>query len=47
MENAVLFGGAWDNAANAGSRCSYWSNSPTYSSDVVGGRGVCDHLIID
>lgn len=47
MENAVLFGGAWGDAANSGSRCSYWLYSPTDSSNVLGARGVCDHLQLD
>ena len=46
MENAVRFGGSWGNGANSGSRFSSWNNSPTYSSDDVGARGVCDHLIL-
>lgn len=47
MENAVVFGGAWGTAANAGSRCSDWSASPTGSYHHVGARGVCDHLILE
>ena len=47
MENAVRFGGNWDDAANSGSRCSGWTNSPTDANDSIGGRGVCDLLIID
>jgi len=44
MENAVLFGGVWDNGANAGSRCSVWSNSPANSYSSFSARGVCDHV---
>lgn len=47
MENAVLLGGDWGLAAEAGSRCSYWGNSPTTSTNNVGARGVCDHLTLD
>ena len=47
MENAVRFGGYWGNPAEAGSRCSSWSNSPTYSDNGIGARGVCDHLTLD
>jgi hypothetical protein len=47
MENAVLFGGAWDNGAISGSRCSLWINSPTASNNNIAARGVCDHLILD
>ena len=47
MENAALFGGAWDDTSNSGSRASYWVNSPTSSSGRFGLRCVCDHLITD
>jgi len=47
MENAVFFGGAWNAGALAGSRCSYWGDSPTGSGSSIGGRGVCDHLLLD
>jgi hypothetical protein len=47
MENAALFGGGWGNAAASGSRCSSWGNSPTFSADIFGARGVCDHLILE
>lgn len=40
--NAVLFGGNWDNAANSGSRCSNWNNAPTNSNNNIGARGVCE-----
>ena len=46
LENAVLFGGSWGNAANSGSRASNWSGSPTSSSSYIGVRAVCDHLIL-
>jgi len=47
LENAVLFGGHWDDGANAGSRCSIWSISPTSSYSSVSARGCCDHLILE
>ncbi len=47
MENVVLLGGAWSLPTEAGSRCSGWGNSPTYSGGGVGARGVCDHLVIE
>ena len=47
MENAVIFGGNWGGGAYSGSRCSNWSSSPTISSNHIGARGVCDHLILD
>lgn len=48
MENAVILGGSWGNAADSGSRCSAWNNSPTVSANGgLGGRGVCDHLLLD
>ncbi len=46
QENAVGLGGAWGAAVTAGSRSSYWANSPSFSGGSVGGRGVCDHLIL-
>jgi hypothetical protein len=46
LENAVLFGGNWGLAASAGSRASGWNNSPTVSSNFIGVRAVCDHLIL-
>lgn len=46
MENAVRFGGFWFGGADSGSRASYWSLSPTYSSGSIGARGVCDHLVL-
>ena len=47
LPNAVRLGGYWYEAAVAGSRASIWGNSPTYSSDFIGARGVCDHLLLD
>lgn len=47
MENAVILGGNWDETSNSGSRCSAWGSSPANSYNSVGGRGVCDHLILD
>ena len=47
MENAVLFGGNWDNTSYSGSRASIWVNSPANSYNDLGARGVCDHLILD
>lgn len=47
MENAVNFGGDWAHTTQSGSRCSGWNSSPTFSSDGVGARGVCDHLTLD
>jgi len=44
---AVIFGGGWANAAICGSRCSYWSASPSASLANFGARGVCDHLALD
>lgn len=46
MENAVLLGGYWDGAADAGSRCSRWSGYATASTGFIGARGVCDHLTL-
>ena len=46
MENAVFFGGSWGYTSYAGSRASDWSNSPAFSYNGIGARGVCDHLIL-
>lgn len=46
MENAAIFGGSWAEGARSGSRCSYWFNSATNSYNVIGARGVCDHLTL-
>jgi len=45
--SAVTFGGNWGVGVDAGSRYSYWSNSPTFSYSVIGSRGVVDHLLLD
>lgn len=47
MENAAVFGGDWDATSNSGSRCSNWTGSPAASYNSIGGRGVCDHLILE
>jgi len=39
-----LFGGSRDNAADSGSRCSYWSGVAWSSGWNVGLRAACDHL---
>ena len=44
QENAVRLGGFWDDTVNSGSRTSAWGNSPSFSFNGIGGRGVCDHL---
>ncbi len=46
LPNAVILGGAWYAGSYCGSRASGWDDSPTYSSDSVGARGVCDHMIL-
>lgn len=45
--NAVILGGNWYVAANAGSRCSNWGNAASTSDGLVGSRFVCDHLQLD
>ncbi|NDG19839.1 MAG: hypothetical protein EB117_16465, partial [Betaproteobacteria bacterium] len=47
MENAAIFGGAWSDGSNSGSRCSYWAVTLPGSTSNMGARGVCDHLILD
>jgi hypothetical protein len=47
MENAALFGCAWDNTSYSGSRASVWYYSPTISRSFIGARGVADHLILE
>lgn len=42
--NAALFGGGWGAGSDAGSRCSTWLNSPSFSNNFGAARGVCDHL---
>ena len=44
QENAVILGGTWSNTVNSGSRASHWDNSPSFTYNSIGGRGVCDHL---
>ena len=44
LENAARFGGNWLGSANAGSRTSAWSYSPTVSVNNLGARGVCSHV---
>ena len=41
---ALVAGGSWGNAANAGARCVALSNFPWDVSASVGGRGACDSL---
>lgn len=45
--NAVILGGGWNSGAVAGSRCSTWYNAASYSSDNIGVRFSCDHLLLD
>ena len=40
----ALFGGARDNAADSGSRCSAWNAAPWVSNWHIGVRAACDHL---
>lgn len=47
IENVVRFGGYWGRGSASGSRCSNWSQNAGYSSSAIGGRGVCNHLIVD
>jgi len=47
MENAARFGGTWSLGSFSGSRCSHWGDSPSFSTNIIGGRGVCDHLQLD
>lgn len=46
LPNAVILGGYWANGSDCGSRASAWNNSPPYSSNGLGARGVCDHMIL-
>lgn len=41
---AALFGGAWGNGVDSGSRASRWADCPWLSHSSISGRGVCDHL---
>ena len=45
--NAVILGGAWTDAAAAGSRCSAWDYAASNSDNSLGSRFVCDHLQLD
>jgi hypothetical protein len=47
LSGAVFFGGYWSVGAAAGSRYSGWGTSPAFSSNIISGRGVCDHLLLD
>jgi hypothetical protein len=47
MENVVHFGGTLGTSSDSGSRSSSWSSSPTFSFNVRGVRGACDHLSLD
>lgn len=47
LENAALFGGHWGNTSYSGSRASNWNSAPPASNNVIGVRGVSDHLILD
>ena len=44
---AGIFGGSWVHGSDSGSRCSGWTDGPSFSSNGFGGRGVCDHLQLD
>ena len=44
---AALLGGAWSNAANSGSRASFWSGYPWASGSNIGARGRCDHVRLE
>jgi len=44
--NAAVFGGHWNLTTSSGSRASSWANAPSFSYAGIGGRGVCDHLIL-
>lgn len=47
LEHALILGGNWANGALSGSRCSDWGYAPPDSNHLIGGRGVCDHLVLD
>ena len=47
MENAAIFGGAWAETSNSGSRASVWNISPTGSGSHISGRCVSDLLILE
>lgn len=44
---AVLLGANWTDGSNAGSRASSWDFAPSFSSNSIGARASCDHLILD
>lgn len=46
-DRQVVLGGNRGYAGNAGSRCSRWNYSLSYSSWNIGSRFACDHLILD
>jgi hypothetical protein len=39
--SVVLFGGYWDYTSYSGSRCSFWSDSPSDSDDDASTRYIC------
>lgn len=45
--NAVILGGAWASGSDSGSRCSFWYVSASHSSNAIGVRCACDHLLLD
>lgn len=47
IENVARHGGYWGQGNASGSRNSIWTQGPDYSSSSIGGRGVCNHLIVD
>ena len=47
LSNAAIFGGAWGNTSDSGSRASDWRYSPAISSSSVGSRAVADLLILE
>ncbi len=46
-DRQVILGGGRDNGVDAGSRCSNWLYSLSYSHWSIGSRFACDHLILD
>ena len=46
LPNAAIFGGNWIIGVDSGSRSSAWNVSPAASNNDIGGRGVCDHLLL-
>ena len=45
--NAVILGGTWHNGSSSGSRCSFWTDAASGSSNSLGVRCACDHLLLD